>query len=232
MTNRESAGGRDWRSCGPPAPASEWHNVRPSRSPSSVSLKGCCCCLFLLLIFLLLLAVAVALIIVLAVRPKKPEFDLQRVGVEYLLVAPEDTVGSDGAPPAAAYISLNITLLFTAVNPNKVEIKYGDAAFYVLYHGVPLGIAEVPGFEQPAHSTRLVETKVSVSHFNVLQADASQLVRDAAVDDRVELRITGDVGAKIRFLGLTSPRVQVSSCSVHTHSLNPAPPLLSCAFSP
>ncbi|KAG0448624.1 hypothetical protein HPP92_027742 [Vanilla planifolia] len=214
MTNRDGVGDRGRRqSILPPTPA-ERHYMGPSSSSSAASLKGCCCCLFLLLIFLALLAVAIALVIVLVVRPKKPEFDLQRVGVEYLLVAPTDqgvaTSFGGLAPPPAAYLSLNITLLFTAVNPNKVEIKYGAADLYVLYHGVPLGIAAVPGFEQPAHSTRLVETRVSVSRFNVLQSDAVQLVRDAAVDDRVELRVTGDVGAKIRFLDFTSPRVQVS----------------------
>ncbi|KAL0917443.1 hypothetical protein M5K25_012504 [Dendrobium thyrsiflorum] len=189
------------------------HYMGPSSSSSAASLKGCCCCLFLLLIFLALLAVAIALVIILAVRPKKPEFDLQRVGVEYLLVAPTDSSGdgvtSYSASPAA-YLSLNTTLLFTAVNPNKVGIKYGAADLYVLYRGVPLGIAVVPGFEQPEHSTRLVESRVSVSRFNVLQSDAVDLVRDASVNDRVELRITGDVGAKIRLLGFTSPRVQVS----------------------
>ena len=50
--------------------------------------------------------------------------------------------------PGAAYLSLNITLLFTAVNPNKVGIRYGATAFDVKYHGVPLGVA-APGFEQP-----------------------------------------------------------------------------------
>ncbi|XP_020584750.1 uncharacterized protein LOC110027595 isoform X2 [Phalaenopsis equestris] len=194
----------------PPSPlATDRHYMGPSSSSTAASLKGCCCSLFLLLIFLTLLAIAIALIIIFAVRPKKPEFDLQRVGVEYLLVAPTEGISPPPAYPAA-YLSLNTTLLFTAVNPNKVGIKYGAADLYVLYRGVPLGIAVVPGFEQPEHSTRLVESRVSVSRFNVLQADAVDLVRDASVNDRVELRVTGDVGAKIRLLGFTTPRVQVS----------------------
>ncbi|KAK8950867.1 hypothetical protein KSP39_PZI003402 [Platanthera zijinensis] len=204
------------------------HYIGPSSSSSSstASLKGCCCCLFLFLIFLSLLAVAITLVIVLAVRPKKPEFDLQRVGVDYLLVAPTDIPGAGDQIPAsvsqAAYLSMNTTLLFTAVNPNKVGLKYGAANLYVLYRGVPLGIAAVPGFEQPEHSTRLVLSRVSVNRFNVLQADAVELVRDAAVNDRVELRVTGDVGARIRVLGITSPRVQVSSIT--------RPDLLPCAL--
>jgi hypothetical protein len=95
------------------------------------------------------------------------------------------------------------------VNPNKVGIRYGATAFDVMYHGVPLGVAAVPGFEQPAHSTRMLQTRVIVDRFNVLQADAQDLVRDAMIYDRVDLRITGDIGAKILVLGISSPKVQV-----------------------
>lgn len=186
----------------------------------SASFRGCCCCIFLLLTFLALLALAVALVVVLVVKPRKPQFDLNQVSVQYLLVTPPSSAASAvggtvaAAVPAAAYLSLNITLLFTAVNPNKVGIRYGATAFDVMYHGVPLGVAAVPWFEQPAHSTRLLQTRVIVDRFNVLQADAQDLVRDAAISDRVDLRITGDVGAKILVLGFSSPKVQV----------NPTPP--------
>ncbi|EHA8592127.1 NDR1/HIN1-like protein 2 [Cocos nucifera] len=215
MTSRANQANGDHHHRRPyPLPGSRPHYLGPfssysSSSSSAASLKGCCCCLFLLLTFLALLAVAVVLVIVLVVKPKKPQFDLQQVGVQYLLVAPSVATGTTASTPAA-YLSLNITLLFTAENPNKVGIRYGETQFVVMYRGVPLGLATVPGFEQPAHSTRLVRTRVSVSRFNVLQADALDLIRDAVVNDRVELRITGDVGAKIRFLGFTSPRVQVS----------------------
>lgn len=198
--------------------AGSWY---PQRRPhygyggGSASFRGCCCCLFLLLTFLALLALAVALVVVLVVKPRKPQFDLNQVSVQYLLVAPPTSPASAtpaGVPPAtpgAAYLSLNITLLFTAVNPNKVGIRYGATALDVMYHGVPLGVAAVPGFEQPAHSTRLLQTRVIVDRFNVLQADAQDLVRDAAIRDSVELRIIGDVGAKILVLGFSSPKVQV-----------------------
>jgi hypothetical protein len=191
--------------------AGSWY---PQRRPhygyggGSASFRGCCCCLFLLLTFLALLALAVALVVVLVVKPRKPQFDLNQVSVQYLLVA-SPTTSPAGVPPGAAYLSLNITLLFTAENPNKVGIRYGATAFDVMYHGVPLGVAAVPGFEQPAHSTRLLQTRVIVDRFNVLQTDAQDLIRDAAINDRVELRITGDVGAKILVLGFSSPRVQV-----------------------
>lgn len=189
----------------------------PPSYGSSASFRGCCCCIFMLVIFLALLALAVALVVVLAVKPRKPQFDLNQVAVQYLLVAPPSPAASPtvAAAPAAAYLSLNITLLFTAVNPNKVGIRYGATALDVMYHGVPLGVAAVPGFEQPAHSTRLLQTRVIVDRFNVLQSDAQDLIRDAALNDRVEFRITGDVAAKILVLGFSSPKVQVSvDCAI------------------
>lgn len=44
-----------------------------------------------------------------------------------------------------------------------------------------------------------------------MQADAADLIRDASLNDRVELRVLGDVGAKIRVLEVDSPGVEVSS---------------------
>lgn len=188
-----------------------------SSSSSSASFKGCCCCLFLLFAFLLLLAVAVILVVVLAVKPKKPQFDLQSVRVQYLGINPAPiaqtpvTTANAAAAAASASVSLTILMLFSAVNENKVGIKYGDSKFTIMYRGIPLGRGIVPGFYQPAHSVRRVQTTIAVDRVNLLQADAADLLRDATVNDRVELRVAGDVGAKIRILGLTSPGVEVSA---------------------
>ena len=102
-------------------------------------------------------------------------------------------------------------MLFTAVNPNKVGIKYGESKFTVMYRGIPLGEASVPGFYQEAHSVRQVQATIAVDRINLQQADAADLVRDASLNDRVELRVLGDVGAKIRVLNFDSPGVQVIS---------------------
>lgn len=109
-----------------------------------------------------------------------------------------------------ASVSLNIRLLFTAANDNKVGIKYGESRFSVMYRGIPLGRGNVAAFYQPAHSVKQVAVNIGVDRFNLLQADAANLLRDASLNDRVEFRIFGDVGAKIRILGITSPGVQVS----------------------
>lgn len=195
-----------------------------SSSSTSASFKGCCCCLFLLFSFLALLVLAVVLVIILAVKPKKPQFDLQQVGVQYMginspnpasaLTTPTP-IPTDPNPTTSASLSLNIRMLFSAVNPNKVGIKYGESRFTVMYRGIPLGKASVPGFFQQAHSVRQVVATIAVDRVNLMQADAADLIRDASLNDRVELRVLGDVGAKIRVLNFDSPGVQVSvDCAI------------------
>ncbi|KAJ0641017.1 putative Late embryogenesis abundant protein [Helianthus annuus] len=185
---------------------------------SSASLKGCCCCLLLLFSFLALLALALVLVIFLAVKPRKPHFTLQQVGIQYINLAATPPPFSATTPPFAAVnsapgasLSLAIRMIFTAKNDNKVGIKYDESTFTIMYRGIPLGRGVVPGFYQPSHSVRLVQTTVLVDRVNLMQADADELLKDAAINDRVELRILGDVRAKIRILGLTSPAVQVSA---------------------
>ncbi|XAR49409.1 hypothetical protein NMG60_11032604 [Bertholletia excelsa] len=179
-------------------------------SSSSASLRGCCCCLLLLLSFLALVALALTLVVLLVLRPQKPHFDLQQVSVQYVGISPNPNPSPNTNPPSSAAVSLNIKMIFTAENDNKVGIKYGESRFTVMYRGIPLGRGTVPGFYQPAHSVRRVETTITVDRVSLLQADAADLVRDATLYDRVEFRVVGDIGAKIRLLGLTSPGVQVS----------------------
>ncbi|GFP87104.1 hypothetical protein PHJA_000854200 [Phtheirospermum japonicum] len=180
------------------------HHAPPS---SSASFRGCCCCLFLLISFLALLILAVVLIVILVVKPKKPEFDLQQVAVSSVGVSPTTAV--------SAAVSLNILMLFAAANDNKVGIEYRESTFTVMYRGIPLGRGTVPGFYQPAHSVRRIQIPIDVDRVNLLQADAADLVRDTSLYDRVELRVVGDVRAKIRILGFNSPAVQVSvDCTI------------------
>ncbi|XVF68093.1 hypothetical protein PTKIN_Ptkin10aG0175500 [Pterospermum kingtungense] len=205
-------------------PPQRHHTYYPRSSSSSASFKGCCCCLFLLFSFLAVLILAVVLIIFLAVKPKKPQFDLQQVGVQYMGISTSNSSFFDGTTatavtttptPTTASLSLTIHMLFTAVNPNKVGIKYGESTFTVMYRGIPLGKASVPGFYQEAHSTRNVEATIAVDRANLMQADAANLIRDASLNDRVELRVLGDVAAKIRVLDFDSPGVQVSvDCAI------------------
>ncbi|KAL3814457.1 hypothetical protein ACJIZ3_015725 [Penstemon smallii] len=182
-------------------------NTSNSSSSSSASFRGCCCCLFLLFSFLALLILAVILVIILAVKPKKPQFELQQVGLQYMGINP--------TTPSSAVVSVNIRMLFSSSNDNKVGIKYTDSRFTVMYRGIPLGRGNLPAFSQPAHSVRRIVVTIGVDRVNLLQADAANLVRDASLYDRVELRVVGDVGARIRILGINSPGVQVSvDCTI------------------
>ncbi|GAB2287679.1 hypothetical protein Dimus_022046 [Dionaea muscipula] len=208
----------DYRTHPPPHHHNQ-HNHYPSYSASSFSsspsLKGCCCCLFLLFSFLALLVLAVVLVIVLAVKPKKPQFDLQQVGVQYVGITATPTTATSALTPSTASLSLSIRLLFMAANPNKVGIKYGESRFTVMYKGIPLGEGTVAGFYQAPHSLREVETVVAVDRVNLQQADATDLVKDASLNDRVELRVLGDVGAKVRIFIFDSPAVEVSiDCAI------------------
>ncbi|XP_071736890.1 uncharacterized protein [Rutidosis leptorrhynchoides] len=177
----------------------------PYRSSSATSIKGCCCCIGLLFSFLALLSLAIILIIVLAIKPKKPKFDLQQVNIQYINFVATNTIDS---PPSES-VSLVIQMLFTAKNDNVAGIKYRDSRFTIMYRGVPLGRGTVQGFYQAAHSLKKVKTTVSIDRVNLLQADAVDLVNDVSVNDRVALRVMGDVSAKIRIIGITSPNVQV-----------------------
>lgn len=125
----------------PPPPSNYHPHYYPNSSTSSpsASIKGCCCCLFLLFSFLALVAVAVVLVVLLAVKPKKPEFSLQQVGVQYINLASTTNPSSQTiTSPESASLSLAIRMLFTAKNDNKVGIKYEDSTFNIMYRGIPL----------------------------------------------------------------------------------------------
>ena len=97
-------------------------------------------------------------------------------------------------------------------NSNSATVTTPKSRFTVMYtRGIPLGEASVPGFYQEAHSVRQVEATIAVDRINLQKADAADLVRDASLNDRVELRVLGDVSAKIHVLNFDSPGVQVIS---------------------
>ncbi|GJV13174.1 NDR1/HIN1-like protein 13 [Tanacetum coccineum] len=180
-----------------------------SRNTSTASLRGCCCFLFLLLSFLLLLSFAILLIIVLAIKPKKPQLDLQQVIVQNLNFSPTDQ--SNISP----VLSVTVHMFFIAKNDNIAGIEYKATTFEIIYRGVPLGRGTVPAFFQGAHSKKNVRVSVYIDRMSLLQTDSDEMVQDIAVNDRVEFRVMGDVNAKIRIIGITSPNVQVSiDCAI------------------
>ncbi|KAG9451139.1 hypothetical protein H6P81_011104 [Aristolochia fimbriata] len=84
-----------------------------------------------------------------------------------------------------------------------------------MYKGVPLGRAHLPSFYQAAHSVRTVETRVGVDRVDVTVLSAADLIRDATVNDRVELMVVGEIGARIRVMEINSPKVKVAvACAI------------------
>ncbi|KAM7254824.1 hypothetical protein ACFE04_020065 [Oxalis oulophora] len=78
---------------------------------------------------------------------------------------------------AGATITLTIHLMFTADNPNAVGIKYGESKFTVMYRGMPLGKAVVPGFYRSAHSIIGVAVSIRTDRFqNVLDSNQTKRV--------------------------------------------------------
>ncbi|KAK8971153.1 hypothetical protein KSP40_PGU020779 [Platanthera guangdongensis] len=168
-------------------PSAQGH--RQLAAPSSPCSDECFCnCVSLFLIFFMLVPFMYYYII----QPRTPDFDLDHVDVEYFRISPNEVGGT-----SAVYLSLNITLRFTSVNNDWAKLSYEATNICVLYHGAPLGKAVVQGFQQPRHSTRPVDSRVIVSRFNLLQVDSPEQVRDASVNDGVELRVTANTTWKI-----------------------------------
>ncbi|KAJ9537451.1 hypothetical protein OSB04_030184 [Centaurea solstitialis] len=133
----------------------------PPSSHHQTTATDCCCAIVFVSCFVIIfIAVLVVLIIfdrTPSPKPIKPQFELERVGVEYL------SYSVNG--PTTASVSFAIRTVFMAEN-DRATIKYGVSSFNITYRGVNLD-------------------------------DAADFVRDASLNDRVELRIMGDVNAYI-----------------------------------
>ena len=188
-----------------PPPPSRFRYSKSYLSTSTVSsIKGFCCCLFLLLVFLSLLIIVGILVITFIVKPKKPHFDLQEAYVSYLVI----TTPSDGPVMAEteAYVTLNVSMLFTLENPNRAGMKYGALNFTVFYRDVKLAMTCLRELEEPARSTRLLPVNVAVSRVDILPAYAHQLLRDATINGNIELSVIADFDIRIRLLSIDSQR--------------------------
>ncbi|KAJ9537450.1 hypothetical protein OSB04_030183 [Centaurea solstitialis] len=153
------------------------HSAPPSRAKLILGLS----CMFIIIIISVFAALTV--LIVLQER-EKPQFNLQQVGVQYL------NVSVNG--PTTASISFAIQMLFTAQgDTGHIPIEYGLSSFNITYRGIPLGCwATLPGFYLDDDSdVEQVQTSVTVDRVNL---DSADLVRDASLYDRVELRIMRD----------------------------------------
>lgn len=156
------------------------------------------------MLVLVAFALGVALFFLLILKPSKPEFNLQSANILDFHVDRQQ-----GALNFAVYLSLNITLIFSAINPNKAGIEYSATDLQCFYKKTLLGVAKVPRFYQPAHSHTTLKALVVVDRLNILQAASADLLKDVSVNDKVPLTINGPVYARVRLLGINSPRVEV-----------------------
>lgn len=169
-------------------------------------LCNCCCCLSLSLLLVVLIAIGIALFFILVLKPAKPEFNLESASVQNFKVVKEFEEFSN----FAIYLSMNIELVFSATNPNKVAINYSPTQFNCVYRDVVLGVAKVPSFHQAAHSHSALTAVLVVNHIDILQSSSLDLFNDVTVNDRVTLTINGPVEARVKVLGINSPKVEVS----------------------
>eukprot|EP00250_Pteridium_aquilinum_P000730 c10886_g1_i1 orf=780-1433(+) len=176
-----------------------------SNAPSH-GLCNCCCCLSLSLLLLVLIAIGIALFFILVLKPAKPEFNLQSASIETFKVEKELLYSSG----PAIFLSMNIAVVFSASNPNKVAISYSPTRFTCVYKDVVLGVAKVPPFHQAAHSHNTLTAVIVVDHMNLFQSSSIDLLNDATVNDRVVVVVNGPVEARIKVLGINSPKVEVS----------------------
>ncbi|KAJ8621270.1 hypothetical protein MRB53_029799 [Persea americana] len=146
---------------------------------------------------------AAALIIVFVLRPRKPTFALQALRLDSLRL--NTTNGS------SIYASSVFSLLFNAQNPNKVGIRYSPSQLCVLYRGIPVGVAKLPEFYQPAHSKNVsVQTQVMFDRVNVSQIIHGDPSKGYTGKSLVTIRVTGDIKALVRVLHVTLPKIKVA----------------------
>lgn len=156
-------------------------------------------CLFLILfVFLVIFFLGVPLLcIILILKPQMPGFSLQTVNVEsYKLdLSSQNLIVS-------SVFSLNLR----AENPNKVGLSFGPSRLHVLSQGLVVGLIRIPQFHQPPLSKNVsVETRVLVDRVNI----SDIMYRDSMKDGGSDVRILGDIGAKVRIFNITLPKIKV-----------------------
>ncbi|KAH6821851.1 hypothetical protein C2S53_008456 [Perilla frutescens var. hirtella] len=168
--------------------------------------------LFLLFfIFLIIFIVGVPILcIFLILKPKMPGFSLERVDVEsYKLdLSSQNLIVS-------SVFSLNLK----ADNPNKVGLSFDSSRFYVLSQGLVVGLIRIPQFHQPPLSKNVsIQTSALFECVNVSEIMDRDLRKyesssKGGVDD---IRILGDVGARVRIFNVTLPKIKVAlDCGIN-----------------
>ncbi|KAL7100291.1 hypothetical protein ACP275_09G138000 [Erythranthe tilingii] len=186
--------------------SSNQSSCKKSRIPFSIKNT----CLFLLLfIFLIILFLGLPLLcIILILKPQMPDFSLQTVNVEsYKLdLSSQNLVVS-------SVFSLNLR----AENPNKIGLSFDTSKFHVLSRGLVVGLIKIPQFHQPPLSKDVsIETRVLFDCVNISEIMYTNSMNNGSSDGASDIRILGDVGAKIRIFNITLPKIMVAlDCDIN-----------------
>ncbi|KAL1551482.1 NDR1/HIN1-like protein 6 isoform X1 [Salvia divinorum] len=165
---------------------------------------------FLLFIFLIVFIVGVPLLCIFFIlKPKMPDFSLQRIDVEsYKLdLSSQNLVVS-------SVFSLNLK----ADNPNKIGLSFEASRFYVLSQGLVVGLIRIPQFHQPPLSKNVsVQTRVLFESVNVSEImDRNSRKYQSSKGASDDIRILGDVAAKVRIFNITLPKIKVAlDCGIN-----------------
>lgn len=165
---------------------------------------------FFFFIFLIIFIVGVPLLCIFFIlKPKIPNFSLQTVDVEsYKLdVSSQNLVVS-------SVLSLNLK----ADNPNKVGLSFEASRFYVLSQGLVVGLIRIPQFHQPPLSQNVsVQTRVLFECINVSEImDRNSRKYQSSNGASDDIRILGDVAAKVRIFNVVLPKIKVNRCPFYS----------------
>ncbi|KAL1551488.1 NDR1/HIN1-like protein 6 [Salvia divinorum] len=138
-----------------------------------------------------------------------PDFSLQRIDVEsYKLdLSSQNLVVS-------SVFSLNLK----ADNPNKIGLSFEASRFYVLSQGLVVGLIRIPQFHQPPLSKNVsVQTRVLFESVNVSEImDRNSRKYQSSKGASDDIRILGDVAAKVRIFNITLPKIKVAlDCGIN-----------------
>lgn len=140
------------------------------------------------------------MLVIFVLRPKKPIFSVQALSLTSFTL-------NTSTDPSTLCASGDVLLNLKAHNPNKVGIRYGSTEFYIFYKGLPVGVAKVPHFYQPAHSKNVsLRAWVKFERVNVGEIVNGGELRGSS---NLCFQVAGDIKARLFVSSTTLPMIKV-----------------------
>ncbi|KAH9574419.1 hypothetical protein CY35_01G056300 [Sphagnum magellanicum] len=166
-----------------------------------------CCCLMGGFLMLLLLFTCIGVVLWLVFRPHSPEFSLQALNITSLTVKQMAQSGKT-LNSSSALLSMNSTLVFSAVNTNQFRVTYSAMVVNATYQDVAVGHTLVPAFGQEAHSNVSVPTLLIMDKVSLVRPTGADLLEDAT-NDQFPLYLTGRMDTCVHTFGFKSPSIHI-----------------------